>query len=180
MLIRILTVGAVGLLVGCATQSSPTPAWNPSMSHVFSNDDVRPDETPREYWTAEDEELLLRRMGFADTVVLGTLRVLTQYNRGGVATQLTLAFKPDEVLFGKVATDEDDEISLQPDPESQEFRSALRLQRSLPGTRYLLFLKQRPGVGPRWAVYYPSARLLDEVRSRYAWLRQHQQASHKM
>lgn len=180
MLIRISIVSAAALLVGCASQSSATSAWNSSMSRVFSNDDVRPDETPREYWTVEDEELLLQRMGFADTVVLGTLRVLTQYNRGGVASQLTLAFKPDEVLFGRAEPDEDGEISLQPDPESQEFRSVLRLQRSLPGTRYLLFLKQRPGVGPRWAVYHPSARLLDEVRSRYAWLRQHQQASHKM
>ena len=59
-------------------------------------------------------------------------------------------------------------------PGSEEFRRAVRLQHHLAGTHYLLFLKRSPDGGMRWALYRPNPRLLNEVRSRYAALRQHQ------
>lgn len=176
MFARAITIVLAALVGACGPSPQAAPGWNTSMSHVFSNDSVEPDRLPRQYWTADDEELLLKRMGFADTVVVGTVRVVSQLAQGGVARRLTLAFQPREVLYGSVEgqVDSDGELTLQPEPGTDEFRRALRAQKSLPGTRYLLFLKRRGAGESRWALYQPSAGLLADVRGRYAALKRHQ------
>lgn len=162
----------------CASSQRVAPGWTASMGDWFSNDSVDPYQPPRDYWTAQDEDVLLRRMGYADTVVVGTLRVVSQYGRGEVPSELTLAFHADELLFGSLERqlDEAGEVLLQPEPASPEFKLALRIQRNLPGTRYLLFLKRQPQGKTeqlRWALYRPTHQLLQEIRSRYAALRRH-------
>jgi hypothetical protein len=162
----------------CASSQRVAPVWNASMGDWFSNDSVDPYQPPRGYWTDQDEDVLLRRMGYADSVVVGTLRVVSQYGRGEVASELTLAFHADELLFGSLERelDEAGELLLQPEPSSPEFRLALRIQRNLPGTRYLLFLKRQPqgkAERLRWALYRPTQQLLQEIRSRYTALRRH-------
>jgi len=141
------------------------------MGNYFANEALDADDSPRECWTPDDEDRLLRQMGYADTVAIGTLRVVTRYTPSvDRAGQLTMAFRPDEILFGSLSDRLDDEGQLQlhtgPDaPGSQ------------PGARYLLFLKQAKGKDLRWASYRVSPRLLDEVRRRYAWLRRHRGGS---
>jgi hypothetical protein len=137
------------------------------MVKVFSNQSVKPAEPPRDYWTRQDEEMLLRRMGFADIVAVGTLRVVSQCNRSGVPFQLTLAFRPEEQLFGKL---EEGEVMLKLDATSDDFQRALGVQKDLVGTRYLMFFKRKSEKELRWAFYRPTARLLDEIRTRYASL----------
>jgi hypothetical protein len=171
---------ALGLGWGCAsTQTDTSPRWRQSMTGVFSNDSVTHDETPREYWSAADEELLLRRMGFADTVMVGTLRLLSQVERGEVTGELTLAFTPEEVLYGTTEgkLDGAGELTLQPEPGSEEFSRLSRVTQELTGVRYLLFLKRPADGSIRWGIYRPSPSLLAEVRNRYAALRRHQEGS---
>ena len=157
------------LTVGCA--SSQKPKWNGTT--FFTNQSVRVQDPPRTHWSRQDEELLLRRMGYADMVAVGTLRLVTQCNRSEVARQLTLAFHPQEELFGALEEQLDGagEVLIQLDPSSEDFNRALNVQQEMVGTRYLVFFKREPRSGKlHWAFYSPSDRLLTEVRARYRWL----------
>jgi hypothetical protein len=158
---------AVLCLTACASHPKHTTAWSSSMGAVFSNQSVKPAEPPRGYWTRQDEEMLLRRMGFADIVAVGTLRVVSQCNRSGVPFQLTLAFRPEEQLFGEL---EDEEVMLRLDASSDDFQRALAVQKDLVGTRYLMFFKRKGSNELRWAFYRPTRSLLNEIRARYASL----------
>ena len=141
------------------------------MGSWFSSDPLDPGNVRRE-WTREDEERLLRQMGYADTVAIGTLRLVAQYTPENAPGQLTLAFQPEEVLFGSLTgrLDGDGTLPLHPAPGQRQNLDELS------GARFLLFLKQE-GEQLRWASYRPSAKLLAEVRSRYKSLKKHQSGS---
>jgi hypothetical protein len=168
------------LAAGCASAQTDKPAvaWRDGMQNWFDTGSVDPDEPPRQLWDSQDEDTLLRRLGYADAVSVGTMRLVSQYEKHSQPSQLTLAFAPEEVLFGslKAQLDTQRELALRLDRSSQDFELALRVQRQLPGTKYLVFFKQRPDRhGKRrllWSLYKPSKRLLAEVRTRYHWLEQ--------
>lgn len=147
------------------------------MDSYFENTSVKPGEPPRRLWDTEDEELLLRRMGYADTVAVGTIRLVTNYERRGTSGQLALAFRPREVLYGSIDKDKDTdgELHLRLDPSAADYNLAKKIQSQLPGTHYLLFLKRRPQGDDkhdlRWAFYRPRRKLMAEVRARYRWLK---------
>jgi len=147
------------------------------MGSYFENTSVKPGEPPRRLWDSVDEELLLRRMGYADTVAVGTIRLVSKYEHRGRSGQLALAFRAREVLYGSLNEDQDTEgeLTLRLDPSAADYSLARKVQSQLPGTHYLLFLKRRPRGGDkpdlRWAFYRPRRKLMAEVRSRYRWLK---------
>ena len=147
------------------------------MASYVENTSVRPGEPPRRLWENADEELLLRRMGYADAVAVGTIKLVSGVERRGSSGQLALAFRPREVLYGSLEADRDTggQLRLRLDPSAADYRLAKRIQAQLPGTHYLLFLKRQPrrdGTNHlRWAFYRPRRKLMSEVRSRYRMLK---------
>lgn len=168
------------LLAGCAGSAPQGVTWKRSMSEVFDNSSVRPGEPPRRLWTRRDEDRLLRQLGYADAVALGTIRLVNKTSMRG-RRQLALAFKPTEVFHGAISRDLDSDgvLRLRLGPSSRDYHRAARVEHQLPGTRYLLFVKRKPGrrgkVRLRWAFYQPRRQLLAEVRARFRWLRQDRQ-----
>lgn len=163
----------VTVLLGCSAQSE-TRAWSPSMGNWFTNDALSADDPPRAFWTRKDEEQLLRRMGYADAAALGTLRLVSQYSPSDdLPGSLSIAFRPDETLFGTLQTelDSEGELTLWLDPSSSEFRHAVKMRHNLTGARYLLFLKRgTENSALYWACYRATPRLVDDVRTRYSWV----------
>jgi hypothetical protein len=140
---------------------------------IWFTSESDPDAPPRRLWTGQDDDALQRRMGYADVAAFGSLRVVTQCSQYNSPSQLTLALRPYEVLHGSLEEDlgSSGEITLQIDRSSLGFERALQIQRQLPGTRYLLFLKREPVRDKEqrfhWAFYRPTRRLMAEVRTRY-------------
>lgn len=163
------------LAAGCAGTSQQVQ-WRGSMGTYFESASVKPGEPPRRLWENADEELLLRRMGYADTVAVGTIRLVSAMERRG-SGQMALAFRAREVLYGSLEQDKDAEgvLRLQLDPSASDNRMANKILKQLPGTHYLLFLKRRPRKDGkhdlRWAFYRPRRQLMAEVRTRYRWLK---------
>jgi len=169
---RLLILTMLVTIAGCASRATTARSWSPQMAALFSDSSLKPDEVPREKWSRDEEDQLLRQMGFADTVAVGTLRLVSQYAPRDTPRQLALAFRADEVLHGSLDKELDDarELTLRLDPSSREFRLALHLQQQLPGARFVLFLKHNARGELHWACYRPSAQLLVELRTRFAWL----------
>ncbi len=177
-----LALASLTILAGCAGSGKQEIKWSGSMESYFENTSVRPGEPPRRLWEHADEELLLRRMGYADAVAVGTIKLVNGVERRGSSGQLALAFRPREVLYGTLSKDRDDDgqLRLRLDPTAADYRLAKKIQAQLPGTHYLLFLKRRhrsDGThGLRWAFYRPRRKLMSEVRARYLMLKR---AGHK-
>jgi hypothetical protein len=152
------------------------------MALVFSNNSVQPSEPPREHWTPADEELLQKRLGYADCVAIGRMRLLSVYSTFSAARELDLVFRPEVVLHGSLAgsLEGDGDLRLQLTPSSSDdFRLALTVQQRLPGTRYVMFLKRRPLAGGRvawhWALYRDDPALLKEIRGAFEALHREKQ-----
>jgi hypothetical protein len=175
-----MLLGLIMVLLGCASKPE-SRAWSSSMGNWFTNDALSADDPPRAFWTRKDEEQLLRRMGYADAAALGTLRLVSQYSPSDdLPGSLSLAFRPDETLFGTLGTelDSEGELTLSLDPSSTEFRHAVKMQHNLTGARYLLFLKRGSDNGALyWACYRATPRLLDDVRTRYLWVNRHRSSA---
>jgi hypothetical protein len=161
---------------GCGT-SAPTVRWKSGMQKWFANTSVQPDEPPRNLWTQKDQNLLQRRIGYADAAFVGKVRIVSEYSAYDQTSQVSLAVTPTKVLHGLLEADlsKDGAIMLKLDPSSEGFAAAVRSERR-PGTRYLVFIKRKPLQGKeyelRWALYQPTKELLHEVRAMYAWLEQ--------
>lgn len=145
----------------------------------FANSSVSPPEPPRLLWTRKDEDLFRRRIGFADVVAIGTIRVMTLFSRFEQHKQISVAFRPSEVLYGELKDhlSSDKELFFRLGPADLDFQMALRVQEHLPGTKYVLLLKLKPDERRkkklpvlRWALYRPDKRLLAEIRTMYQWL----------
>ena len=156
---------------GCAG-SGQAVAWDDSMKGLFSGTPDNPTSHPRHLWSRQDEDRLLRQMGFADVAVVGTVRVEAQCDRYG-KRQVTLELHVKEILHG----DQDDELEqgqkLYLSLDSDSHQSTVKTARDLPGTQFLVFLKRKPqGEQTRlsYDFYRPNPRLLAEVRSMYARL----------
>jgi len=147
------------------------------MRQWYTNTSVRPPEPPRLQWERADEDMLLKRLGFADVVLVGTARVVTLFTMLDAPTRVALAFRPDEVLYGEVddLTDEQGELLLPVTPSDLDFQLALRVLDHIAGRRYLLLLKRRPDSRRqpelRWSFYNPDRKLLEEIRAMFAWLK---------
>jgi len=172
-------LGILVTLAGAACSSGPgeTTTWRDDLTRIFSNNSVQPSEPPRELWTVADEEMLQHRLGHADCVAIGRMKLLSVYATFSAARELSLVFRPQEILHGSLegALDKEGDLQLQLTPStSDDFRLALQLQKRLPGTRYVMFLKRQP-VGSRavwhWALYRDDPRLLAEIRAAYELLR---------
>jgi hypothetical protein len=160
---------------GCRPPPAPVTAWRDDMAELFGKSSVRPDDPPRDLWTDADVELLQKRLGYADCAALGTTRLVSTYSAFNRARQLALAFHPEELIYGSLEgeLDRDGDLGLQLTPAQNDFRLAVQLQRLLPGTRYLVFLKRQPGNPPiwHWALYRDDPQLIQEVRATYDLLR---------
>lgn len=173
------SLALLALLVGaCSSGAGQNTAWRDDLTRIFSNNSVQPSEPPRELWTVADEEMLQRRLGHADCVAIGRMKLLSVYATFSSAKELSLVFRPKELLHGSLegALDKDGDLQLQLTPSSSDdFRLALQLQKHLPGTRYVMFLKRQP-VGSRavwhWALYRDDPKLVAEIRAAYELLRQ--------
>ncbi|MCB9558238.1 MAG: hypothetical protein H6707_19130 [Deltaproteobacteria bacterium] len=167
------------------------------MNRWFDNTSVQPSEPERRYWTRADEDMLLRRLGYADVAVVGSIRVVNAFYMFDSPRQVALAFSPQQVLYGslKGAIDDDGELFLQLGRSGLDFHLAVTLRRHLPGRRYLLFIKFRPqSAGQRslgeisgwraslkrpgkqhptfsWVLYRPDKALLEQVQTMYGWLK---------
>jgi hypothetical protein len=146
------------------------------MQDWFSNTSV-PLEPPRPLWTREDEALFQRRIGYADVASVGTIRVVNLSSVHDADRQVSLAFRPVEMLYGSLADKLDDEkqIHLTLGPSDTDFQRALAAQQHLPGSRYLILLKWKPEkdneqAQTRWALYRADKQLLAEARAMYNWL----------
>jgi hypothetical protein len=173
---RLLLLVQSILLLSCGS-SKPEVRWQDSMQDWFSNTSV-PLEPPRALWTREDEVLFQRRIGYADVASVGTIRVVNLSSVHDSDQQVSLAFRPVEMLYGSLADqlDDDKQIYLTLGPSDEDFQRALSAQRHLPGTRYLILVKWKPAKGDervqtRWALYRADKQLLAEARAMYSWLK---------
>ena len=162
-------------VVGC---SGTRPVkWQETMGRYYPRSSVRPDQPPRHLWTLEEEDLLQRRVGFADFVAVGTAHVVTRFAMLGAPRGLTLCFRPREIFFGdKKTLDQQGELMLPLDQSEDDFLLAVKTYSYLPGSRYLLVLKYPPhqnGRRPaaRWALYRPEESLVAEIRAMFLRLR---------
>jgi hypothetical protein len=174
---------AAPLLAGCHAPP-PRTTWRDDMVELFGKSSVRPDDPPRHMWNEADVDLLQRRLGYADCAAVGTTRVVTTFSTFSNAKQLALAFHPEQMIYGSLDDDldRDGDLVMQLTPAQNDFRLAIQLQRLLPGTRYLLFLKRQPGQPPvwHWALYRDDAQLIQEVRATYEILkRDHERGADK-
>lgn len=165
------------LAAACGT-AEPGPArWQDSMQRWYANTSVRPPEPPRAQWERVDEDLLLKRIGFADLVVVGTAREVTLFTMLGAPKRVAFAFTPREVLYGSLADliDEQGDLLLPLSPNDLDFQLALRVLDHIAGSRYLMLLKRQPlAKGPptlHWSLYKPDRRLLVEIRAMFDWLK---------
>ncbi len=183
---RATTLLALGLLAAaCGPGPGERTAWRDDLQKYFSNNSVQPSEPPRELWTVADEEMLQLRLGHADCVAIGKLKLLSVYASFSTAKELSLVFRPQELLHGSLesALDREGDLQLQlTAATSDDFRLALQLQKHLPGTRYVMFLKRQP-LGSRavwhWALYRHDPRLIAEIRAAYELLRQERERKKK-
>jgi hypothetical protein len=174
---------------GCASQ--PKTKWSEELTLWFGNAAARPTDPPRRHWGRAEEELLLKRIGHADICAVGWISSVGSFERRGKEEQITLTFLPTRMLHGSLSSklDKDGQLVLKLDGRDLDFRRALLLQRYLPGRRFLVFLKQKPGKplprpkqgwraslwrpppppAPiyRWALYRPEKRLIVEVKTLY-------------
>lgn len=165
------------LAAACGT-AEPGPArWQDAMQRWYANTSVRPPEPPRAQWERVDEDLLLKRVGFADVIAVGTARDVTLFTMLGAPKRVALAFKPREVIYGTLddLTDEQGELLLPLSPGDLDFQLALRVLDHIAGSRYILLLKRRPHAkgSPtlHWSLYKPDRQLLTEIRAMFDWLK---------
>lgn len=175
----LLLLALLAWIPSCGTKRPPPVKWQEAMQVWFANSSVSPPEPPRQLWSREDEELFLRRIGFADVVAIGTIRVVTLFSRFEQHNQISVAFRPSEVLYGELKDhlSKAKELYCRLGPADLDFQMALRVQEHLPGTKYVLLLKLKPDERRkkqppvlRWSLYRPDKRLLAEIRGMYKWL----------
>ncbi len=188
----LLTV-LVSQLVGCSkTKQIP---WSEAMAIWFGNAAAQPNDPPRKHWTRSEEDLFLKRLGYADLTVLGEVRMVGTFTKYEKPKQVTLTFVPLHTFYGDLEerVDERGELVLKLANVALDFRRAVQVQHFLPGKRYVLLLKEKPadpdGDKPgrgwqaslwrpppkakpiyRWALYRPERALLRQIRDLYELL----------
>ena len=183
---------AVATLAGCSS-TKRTP-WRDHLRRVFDNTSVQPPEPERKYWTRNDEDMFLKRIGHADYAAIGTVHVVNVYSSFSNPKRVALIFTPREVLHGKTDDFSTDERTIRlPIGEGElDFQVALNVEGRLAGRSYLLFIKQKPSrdrveppagwQGSLWqppkrlvdfvfALYAPDKSLLRQARAMYRWLK---------
>jgi hypothetical protein len=166
-------------LAACAARQRPIVAWREDMERLFPNSSVRPNEPPRRLWTRQEEDLFQLRVGSADYVARGTFRLISIYSTFNSPKQLAVGFRPQNLIYGDLNEylDKDGELMLQLTPASEEFRLAVQLQKSLPGNRFIVLLKEKEGSDGqrvlRWATYNEDPEVIAEIRTMYTWLKRY-------
>ena len=165
-------LGATGPLSssGCG---EPGVRWRDEMAVWFNNSSVTPPEPDRRYWTRRDQEVLLRRLGYADVAAFGRVNLVNTMEAQGGARRIAVSFTPIKVLHGSFEglLDAGDELLLPIGAGQLDFVYALSRTPRLPGQRYLLFVKRRPAdrqtrarKGWRGSLWYPN-----ENAERFNW-----------
>ena len=172
--VRLAVVGLALALGGCQGTSTRSVAWDPSMAPLFAGDPGAPSDQGARGWTAEAEEQLMQRMGYADAVAVATVREVRRHDKYGTPRFVGLDFHLREVLHGSLDGELDERRVLRLSIEEQQeeaLASTVEKIRQLPDTRFLVFIKRSPdGDGAdrlRWAFYSPNRRLLARVRALY-------------
>jgi hypothetical protein len=189
----LLLVLAPQLMACSKTKHIP---WSEAMAVWFGNAAAQPTDPPRKHWTKKEEDLFLKRLGYADLVVLGEVRSVGTFTKYEDPRQVTLTFLPLHTFYGDLETrvDERGELVLKLANVALDFRRAVQVQRFLPGKRYILVLKEKPTTERgkpkgsdwkaslwrpppkpkpiyRWALYRPERALLRQIRDLYQLLK---------
>jgi len=190
---RLLLLIAISTLLGCSR--APRSPWSEQMPHWFTNAATQPTDPPFTYWTRDERELFLRRIGYADVAAIGIVRAVSSCAHKGNPTKITLAFEPKRMLHGSLdkSLNEEGDLLLTLDEEDLDFRRAVKLGSYLPGRRFLVFFKKQPakknhakGSGwkaslwrpppkpkptYRWSLYRPEPALIAHVQALYRLLK---------
>ncbi|MCK5795924.1 MAG: hypothetical protein KAI47_01990 [Deltaproteobacteria bacterium] len=195
MRILLLLMAALSQVTACTkTQNIP---WSEAMAVWFGNAAAQPTDPPHKHWTRTEEDLFLKRVGYADLALVGVVTSVGTFSRYEDPRQVTLTFKPTYVFHGDVEKRQDPrgELVLKLGDVALDFRRALQVQSFLRGKRYLLLLKEKPRISShqraktgwkaslwrpppkpkpiyRWALYRPEPKLLKQVRNLYLLLKQ--------
>lgn len=192
-LLLLLTI--LALQPSACSKSKQIP-WSEAMAVWFGNAAAQPTDPPRKHWSRAEEDLFLKRLGYADLTVLGEVRSVGTFTKYEDPKQVTLTFVPLHTFYGDLdkRLNERGELVLKLANVALDFRRAVQVQRFLPGKRYVLLLKEKPvelqnrpeGGGwqaslwrpppkpkptYRWALYRPERSLLLQIRDLYRLLR---------
>ena len=137
------------MCLGAAACGSTRPkpvAWRDVMRRWFADAAAQPSDPPFMHWAHEEEELFLRRIGYADAAVIGQVVSVGSYHHHREAKQVSFSLRPLKLLYGTIERelDENGELLLRLDHQDLDFQRALAIQRFLPGQRFLAFLKAKP------------------------------------
>jgi len=192
---RLLLLMTLSTLLGCSRAPRSSP-WSEQMPHWFTNAAAQPTDPPFAYWTRDERELFLRRIGYADAAAIGIVRAVSSCGHKGDPTRITLAFEPGHVLHGslKESLNEEGDLLLTLEDEDLDFRRAVKVGSYLPGRRFLVFFKERPAKKKtnakasgwkaslwrpppkpkpvyRWSLYRPEPALITHVQALYRLLK---------
>ncbi len=147
----------------CACASSSPRLASAEVRKWFDNSVHQPPLAARSRWTAGEHEELLRRVGLADVVAVGTISLVTDTRFHQQQRGQTVAFSPKEVLHGKLEQGSAVHLSL---------ARAMPEMSAATQERFMIFIKRYGDDGPafRWVLYRSSDALVDQVRAMYRWL----------
>jgi hypothetical protein len=146
------------------------------MNNWYGNNSIDIDLSHGDQWTRKDEDLLLRRLGHADLVAVGTIRLVTHFSRYNTPRNMSLSFKPEEVLHGSLKGDLDQEqlLVMHISPNTHSFDIAKKIQDHPTKVHYLVLIKRKPLSNGqhqlRWVIYQPSREIMARVRFLFSQL----------
>lgn len=146
---------ALGVMLGAAGCGSGPPhlAWEGWMKPWYPSRLPSAHDPPRSYErNRQDEQQLLRQLGFASLVARGTVQRSCRYTGYERLLGRCLVFVPDEVLYRVVPDwpDADREILLHlPSPPGTTDRGAAFAEAYL-GQRFVLVLRDEPPAARGW------------------------------
>jgi hypothetical protein len=185
-----MMLALVFALSGCRAR---TPATAPALPDAtWFDNSLHLDLENERFWGRQDEENLLRQLGYADVVAVGSIQSIGLASHYGAERHLNLAFRPDELLHGTLdqELDRDRQLVVRIAASAEAFEIARRVPQWNSSVRFLLVLKHQcareggPGArralersdqghcGLRWAIYLPTARMLARVRTLFSRLRE--------
>jgi predicted small lipoprotein YifL len=169
-----LAVLTVLALLGCGPKAPGTTSLPDAALRTWFDNSLHLDLENERFWGRQDEETLLRQLGHADVVAVGSIESIGLASHYGAERHLNLAFRPEELLHGTLdgELDRDRQLVVRIPATTEAFEIARRLPEWNGGLRFLLLLKRAHDDARElcWAIYLPPSRLLAQVRTLFARL----------